>query len=146
KVLAGALTLGGLVAFLQYGQRFFRPISDMSEKFNVLQSAMASSERIFRVLDEPVAIESARRAPVSAAQPAAPELVAHGPAKATVGPSVPTGRRGRVPGALVRAISPSSMCGSPTTSRTGYCGTCRSRCAPGSGSGSWAPPAQERRR
>jgi len=83
KVLAGALTLGGLVAFLQYGQRFFRPISDMSEKFNVLQSAMASSERIFRVLDEPVAIESARRAPVSAAEAAAPDLVADGPAKAS---------------------------------------------------------------
>ena len=47
-----------LVAFLQYSVRFFRPISDMSEKFNVLQSAMASSERIFKLLDEPVAIES----------------------------------------------------------------------------------------
>ncbi len=52
------LTLGALVAFLQYSQRFFRPISDMSEKFNVLQSAMASSERIFGLLDEPVAISS----------------------------------------------------------------------------------------
>jgi ATP-binding cassette subfamily B protein len=41
SVLRGALTLGALVAFLQYSQRFFRPISDMSEKFNVLQSAMA---------------------------------------------------------------------------------------------------------
>src|SRR5438128_8019371 len=57
-VLRNALTLGALVAFLQYSQRFFRPISDMSEKFNVLQSAMASSERIFRLLDEPVAIQS----------------------------------------------------------------------------------------
>ncbi len=57
-VLSGALTLGTLAAFLQYSQRFFRPISDMSEKFNVLQSAMASSERIFKLLDEPVAITS----------------------------------------------------------------------------------------
>jgi ATP-binding cassette subfamily B multidrug efflux pump len=57
-VLRGSLTLGALVAFLQYSQRFFRPISDMSEKFNVLQSAMASSERIFTLLDEPVVIES----------------------------------------------------------------------------------------
>ena len=56
--MGGTLTLGALVAFLQYSQRFFRPISDMSEKFNVLQSAMASSERIFKLLDEPVAIES----------------------------------------------------------------------------------------
>jgi ATP-binding cassette, subfamily B, multidrug efflux pump len=51
RVLAGALTLGTLVAFIQYSHRFFRPISDMSEKFNLLQSAMASSERIFRLLD-----------------------------------------------------------------------------------------------
>ncbi|MBS1816667.1 MAG: ABC transporter ATP-binding protein [Acidobacteria bacterium] len=58
NVMAGTLTLGALAAFLQYSQRFFRPISDMSEKFNVLQSAMASSERIFKLLDEPVAIES----------------------------------------------------------------------------------------
>jgi ATP-binding cassette subfamily B protein len=58
SVLGGTLTLGVLVAFLQYAQRFFRPISDMSEKFNVLQAAMASSERIFTLMDEPVAIES----------------------------------------------------------------------------------------
>jgi ATP-binding cassette subfamily B multidrug efflux pump len=58
NVRAGTLTLGALVAFLQYSQRFFRPISDMSEKFNVLQSAKASSERIFKLLDEPVAVES----------------------------------------------------------------------------------------
>jgi len=57
-ILRGVLTFGELVAFLQYSQRFFRPISDMSEKFNVLQSAMASSERIFKLLDEPVRIES----------------------------------------------------------------------------------------
>jgi ATP-binding cassette, subfamily B, multidrug efflux pump len=52
----GTLTLGSFVAFLQYSQRFFRPISDMSEKFNILQGAMASSERIFALLDTPVAI------------------------------------------------------------------------------------------
>jgi ATP-binding cassette subfamily B protein len=56
RVMADALTLGSLVAFLQYAQRFFRPISDMSEKFNVLQGAMASSERIFALLDTPVEI------------------------------------------------------------------------------------------
>jgi len=53
-VMREALTFGALVAFLQYSERFFRPISDMSEKFNVMQSAMASSERIFALLDEPV--------------------------------------------------------------------------------------------
>ena len=57
-VVRDLLTLGSLVAFIQYSQRFFRPISDMSEKFNVLQSAMAASERIFKVLDTPVAVQS----------------------------------------------------------------------------------------
>jgi len=60
-VFDNALTLGALVAFLQYSQRFFRPISDLSEKFNVLQGAMASSERIFHLLDTPVEIEVGKR-------------------------------------------------------------------------------------
>ncbi len=51
KVLAGAMTIGGLVAFLQYAQRFYLPLADLSEKYNILQGAMASSERIFRLLD-----------------------------------------------------------------------------------------------
>ena len=51
RVLAGALTIGALVAFIQYSERFWRPISDLSEKFNILQAAMASSERIFLLLD-----------------------------------------------------------------------------------------------
>lgn len=55
-VLGGALTLGSLVAFLQYSGQFFRPIMDMSEKFNTLQAAMASSERIFALLDTPATI------------------------------------------------------------------------------------------
>jgi ATP-binding cassette subfamily B protein len=59
--MQGTLTLGSLVAFLLYSQRFFRPISDMSEKFNVLQAAMASSERIFKLLDTPVRITSGIR-------------------------------------------------------------------------------------
>ncbi|HZB25143.1 MAG TPA: ABC transporter ATP-binding protein [Vicinamibacterales bacterium] len=69
--MTGALTLGSLVAFLQYSQRFFRPISDMSEKFNVLQAAMASSERIFKLLDTPARIASpaARRAAATTAEP-----------------------------------------------------------------------------
>ena len=47
----GTITLGILVAFMQYAQRFFRPIQDLSDKYNILQSAMASSERIFKLLD-----------------------------------------------------------------------------------------------
>ena len=68
--LQGTLTLGSLVAFLQYSQRFFRPISDLSEKFNILQAAMASSERIFGLLDTPVGITSPVRA--RARQPEGP--------------------------------------------------------------------------
>ncbi len=55
---AGGLTLGVLVAFIQYAQRFFRPISDLAEKYNILQGAMASSERIFKILDEKPSIVS----------------------------------------------------------------------------------------
>ena len=51
RVSHGALTLGVVVAFLQYGLRFFRPIQDLSEKYNILQGAMASAERIFKLLD-----------------------------------------------------------------------------------------------
>src|SRR5580693_872877 len=53
-VLRGMATLGVLVAFMQYAQRFFRPIQDLSEKYNILQSAMAACERIFKMLDTPV--------------------------------------------------------------------------------------------
>ena len=76
-VLHNTLTLGALVAFLQYSLRFFRPISDMSEKFNILQAAMASSERIFKVLDEPVVIATPPRL-VKRPAPAAGHIVFDG--------------------------------------------------------------------
>jgi ATP-binding cassette subfamily B protein len=66
QVVQGTLSLGALVAFFQYAQRFYEPISDLSEKYNILQAAMAASERIFRLLDTPATI-------VSPAAPAAPE-------------------------------------------------------------------------
>ncbi len=56
RIQQGALTVGVLVAFFQYGLRFFRPIQDLSEKYNILQSAMAASERIFKLLDSQPAI------------------------------------------------------------------------------------------
>ena len=56
RINQGSLTLGVLVAFLQYGMRFFRPIQDLSEKYNLLQSAMAAAERIFGLLDTPVEV------------------------------------------------------------------------------------------
>jgi ATP-binding cassette subfamily B protein len=58
RILSGTLSLGILTAFTMFAQRFFRPIQDLSEKFNILQSAMAASERIFKLLDEPVLVES----------------------------------------------------------------------------------------
>jgi ATP-binding cassette subfamily B multidrug efflux pump len=61
-VIRGLTTLGVLVAFIQYAQRFFRPIQDLSDKYNILQSAMASSERIFKLLDTSVEIVSPSQA------------------------------------------------------------------------------------
>jgi ATP-binding cassette, subfamily B, multidrug efflux pump len=58
QVIRGVATIGTLVAFIQLARSFYEPISDISEKYNILQSAMASSERIFKLLDEPVSIAS----------------------------------------------------------------------------------------
>jgi ATP-binding cassette subfamily B protein len=55
NALEGTITLGTVMAFLQYNEMFWRPIRDLSEKYNILQTAMASSERIFHLLDEPLA-------------------------------------------------------------------------------------------
>jgi ATP-binding cassette subfamily B protein len=60
RIRQGALSLGILVAFFQYGLRFFRPIQDLSEKYNILQAAMAAAERIFKLLDTPAEIQSPR--------------------------------------------------------------------------------------
>jgi ATP-binding cassette, subfamily B, multidrug efflux pump len=54
----GTVTVGVLIAFIQYAQRFFRPIMDLSEKYNILQAAMAASERVFKLLDESPTIVS----------------------------------------------------------------------------------------
>jgi ATP-binding cassette subfamily B multidrug efflux pump len=62
RVIDGTIEIGVLLTFMLYAQRFFRPIQDLSEKFNILQSAMAASERIFRLLDEPITIVSAPNA------------------------------------------------------------------------------------
>jgi len=59
RTIGGTLEIGVLLAFMMYAQRFFRPIQDLSDKFNILQAAMAASERIFTLLDEPLLIESA---------------------------------------------------------------------------------------
>lgn len=71
QVLREELSIGALIGFIQLSQRFFRPISDLSEKYNILQAAMASSERIFKLLDTPVEITS----PPNAFRP--PEVRGH---------------------------------------------------------------------
>jgi ATP-binding cassette subfamily B protein len=58
RAISGTIQIGVLFAFMVYAQRFFRPIQDLSDKFNILQTAMAASERIFKLLDEPVTIVS----------------------------------------------------------------------------------------
>jgi len=72
QVMWTGITLGTLVAFIQYTQRFFRPISDLSEKYNILQQAMASSERIFDLLDTPADPAAALPAAGAAAKPDRP--------------------------------------------------------------------------
>ncbi|HEY8197077.1 MAG TPA: ABC transporter ATP-binding protein [Gemmatimonadales bacterium] len=56
RALSGTITVGVLAAFIQLTRRFFQPLQDLSEKFNLLQSAMASSERVFALLDQPVTV------------------------------------------------------------------------------------------
>ncbi|MCS7041910.1 MAG: ABC transporter ATP-binding protein/permease [Bryobacteraceae bacterium] len=61
QVRGGALSLGVLVAFFQYAMRVFRPIQDLSERYNILQSALAAAERIFQLLDTPAQIQPPAR-------------------------------------------------------------------------------------
>jgi ATP-binding cassette, subfamily B, multidrug efflux pump len=58
QVIRGVATIGVLVAFMQYAQRFFRPIQDLSEKYNILQGAMAAGERVFKLLDTKIEVTS----------------------------------------------------------------------------------------
>lgn len=74
RVQSGALTIGVVVAFFQYGLRFFRPIQDLSEKYNILQGAMAASERIFKLLDTEPGVRSAQRTAAVPSGPAAIEF------------------------------------------------------------------------
>ena len=73
RVLDQTLTVGVLAAFIQYTRRFFQPLQDLSEKFNLLQSAMASSERVFALLDEPITVREPA-APVALPRPVRGEV------------------------------------------------------------------------
>jgi ATP-binding cassette, subfamily B, multidrug efflux pump len=68
RVVQNVMSLGVLVAFMQYAQRFFRPIQDLSEKYNILQSAMAAGERVFKLLDTKIEVTS----PAMTKQPQGP--------------------------------------------------------------------------
>ncbi len=75
QVISGAITFGTLVAFLEYAQKFFNPIKDMSDKYNILQSALASCERIFHILDMETAPEYGPAIPAQApGAPAVPRI------------------------------------------------------------------------
>ena len=76
-LLEGTVTLGVLAAFIQYARRFFRPIQDLSEKYNLLQAAMASSERIFKLIDREIEIVDPPD-PVSLERPVRGEIVFEG--------------------------------------------------------------------
>lgn len=65
-MISGTVTVGTLVAFLQYVERFYRPVRDLAEKYNILQAAMAASERVFQVLDEPIEVTDSSSLPVAA--------------------------------------------------------------------------------
>ncbi len=65
QIIAGVMTFGALVAFIEYLEKFYRPVQDLAEKYNILQSAMAAAERIFAVLDtEPLITDPANPLPL----------------------------------------------------------------------------------
>jgi ATP-binding cassette subfamily B protein len=72
QVISSAITFGTLVAFLEYAQKFFNPIKDMSDKYNILQSALASCERIFHILDAEPAPEYLSALPTASSKVLAP--------------------------------------------------------------------------
>jgi ATP-binding cassette, subfamily B, multidrug efflux pump len=74
EVRAGTLSMGVLVAFFQYGMRVFRPIQDLSEKYNILLSAMAAAERIFLLMDKEITIEAPKEPKAFPERPAAIEF------------------------------------------------------------------------
>ena len=78
SVLAGTTTVGTVAAFLLYARRFFQPIQDLSEKYNIVQGAMASSERVFTLLDEPPGIADRAAAAAPEAAMATAEFPARG--------------------------------------------------------------------
>jgi len=97
QVVVGALTFGGLVAFIEYTARFFLPIRDLGAKYTVMQAAMVSAERVFGLLDTQPAVVGPRPA-------AAPALRAPAPAEAAPAAEVPAARPAATPAVELRHV------------------------------------------
>ena len=143
-VIRGVATLGVLVAFMQYAQRFFRPIQDLSEKYNILQSAMAAGERVFKLLDTKIEVTS----PAITKQPQGPGRIEFDHVWFAYNVSTDWQRvwwRGSAPPGRGKAPSPHNLA-PQTQSPTGFCATstlCLSRARP---SPSSATPGRARLR
>ena len=108
RLVAATASLGVLVAFIQYAQRFFRPIQDLSEKYNILQSAMAAAERVFKLLDTPVEITS----PAVTKSPTGPGRIEFDHVWFAYR-NVPEGGDGKAAGGGARAALPSTQMDEP---------------------------------
>jgi len=115
-VIRGVATIGVLVAFMQYAQRFFRPIQDLSEKYNILQSAMAAGERVFKLLDTEIEVTS----PAITKQPQGPGRIefdhvwfAYGNKSAAEKPADSSSRLGRAGAPVPTQALASTQTGEP---------------------------------
>jgi ATP-binding cassette subfamily B multidrug efflux pump len=110
-MVSSVMTLGVLVAFMQYAQRFFRPIQDLSEKYNILQSAMAAGERVFKLLDTKIEVTS----PAIAKQPQGPGRIEFDHVWFAYNLS---GQAGGATGALARPEGAAGRAGTPVSPQT----------------------------
>jgi ATP-binding cassette subfamily B protein len=110
-MVSSVMTLGVLVAFMQYAQRFFRPIQDLSEKYNILQSAMAAGERVFKLLDTKIEVTS----PAIAKQPQGPGRIEFD--HVWFAYNVP-GQAGGATGVLARPEGATGRAGTPVSPQT----------------------------
>jgi ABC-type multidrug transport system fused ATPase/permease subunit len=137
EVIRGIVGVGALVAFIQYAQRFFRPIQDLSEKYNIIQSAMAASERIFKLLDTQSPRSLARRS--KAADRPGTHRVRSRVVRLSQGASAGQERRRRKTRPRTDGARRTRANG------TGCCATFRSPSNPARQWHSWATPARARR-
>ncbi len=111
-VIRGIASIGVLVAFMQYAQRFFRPIQDLSEKYNILQSAMAAGERVFKLLDTKIEVTS----PAVTTRPKGPGRIEFDHVWFAYNVS---GQDSGATGALARPTMPSGRTGTPVAPQAG---------------------------